>query len=352
MQNTLIYLNPLKKTGSRLCVNPFKVIILTLIATLLLSCKKDASKDSIDILTIPRVEDVLHGNDGDLIDLLDKVRGSVGTRGPGSKTVWSRKNNYGIGLYVSANHVYNLSGWKSRNAEFFDPNLENMGIFENSQLPPVTGNIELGNTLIADFPLMHFDIAPEATNTTIMPFQDFYLGVIDNQRVQREPFPVHPDRFQNTQELQMYDPDGRTKAFKTWNDPIAGEKAIAVGYPQDKINYPNGAVAYGKILSDTEANITVRELAAAGDEEGDIAYRPDVEFLVDAQAIAGMSGGGVFNSDGQLLGIMVRASEKKDAPKIIRVVKISYIKNIMIEFYDTLSESNKAKLRPFIDGEL
>ncbi len=328
------------------------VIFLAFAGLVLQSCKKDAPNDSKDGLAIPRIEDVLNGNDRNLIDLLNKVRGSVGTRGPASKTIWSRKNDYGIGLYISANHVYNLSGWKSRNAQFFDVFTENLGIFETSQIPPNNGDIALGNMLIADFPLMHFDISPDATNTTILPSEDFYLGINDNQRIERGPLPRHPDRVQTATELQLYDPDGRTIAVKTWSTPIAGEKAIAVGYPQDKVSYPHGAVAYGNILSDTEAADIMQELIAAGDAEGDIPYRPDAEFFIEAQAIPGMSGGGVFNSAAQLLGIMVRASDKKNAPKIIRVVKTSYIRTQMLNFYNTLTEANKAKIRPFISGEL
>ncbi|MFX1706686.1 trypsin-like peptidase domain-containing protein [Chitinophaga sp. CC14] len=276
----------------------------------------------------------------------------MGKRGPASKTIWSRKNDYGVGLYISANHIYNISGWSSRNAQFFNLFSENPGIFETSQIPPANGNITLGNTLIADFPLMHFDISPNATNTTILPSEDFYLGVIDNQRIEQGPLPQYPTLVQTAASLQMYDADNRTKAIQTWATPVAGEKAIAVGYPQDNGNYPNGAVAYGKILSDTEAADIIQKLKAAGDAEGEVPYNPDVEFFVEAQGIAGMSGGGAFNSEGQLLGIMVRASDKEKAPKIIRVVKVVYIKSRMVEFYNGLPETSKSKVKPFISGEL
>ncbi|SKD09472.1 hypothetical protein SAMN05660461_5361 [Chitinophaga ginsengisegetis] len=301
---------------------------------------------------VTRIEDVLNGKDQSLINILNKVRGSVGKRGPASKTIWSRKNDYGVGLYISANHIYNISGWSSRNAQFFNLFSENPGIFETSQIPPANGNIALGNTLIADFPLMHFDISPNATNTTILPSEDFYLGVIDNQRIEQGPLPQYPTLVQTAAPLQMYDADNRTKAIQTWATPVAGEKAIAVGYPQDNGNYPNGAVAYGKILSDTEAADIIQKLKAAGDAEGEVPYNPAVEFFVEAQGIAGMSGGGAFNSEGQLLGIMVRASDKEKAPKIIRVVKVVYIKSRMVEFYNGLPETSKSKVKPFISGEL
>lgn len=329
------------------------LFLLTALGITFQSCKKPRSnfvpKSELRIL---RIEDVLNGNDKKLSSLLNRVRGSVGRRGPGSKTIWSRKNYYSLGLYISANHVHNLAGWNSRNAQYFDLSTENLGIFETSQIPPVSGSFVLGSSQIADFPLMHFDISANASNATILPAEDFYLGVVDNQRREQGPLVMHPDFVQTKIPLQLYDPHNRTTANQTWNIPVEGEKAIAIGYPQDKINYPNGAVAYGNILSDIEALDVIRKLKSAGDIEGEIPYNSDVEFLIEAMALAGMSGGGVFNSDGQLLGIMVRASDKENAPKIIRVVKTSYIKSKMSTFHNRLSEADKNKITPFISGEL
>ncbi|OWK69215.1 hypothetical protein CBW18_18160 [Pedobacter sp. AJM] len=316
------------------------------------SCKRNNPILPGSDLGVPKMEEILNGKDQNLINLLNRVRGSVGRRGSGSKTIWSRKNDYGLGLYISANHVYNITGWNSRNAHFFNLSSENPGIFETSQIPPVNGSIALGNTLIADFPFIHFNISTGATNTTLLPAEDFYIGIIDNQRIEQSPLANYPELVKTSVPLQMYDPDNRTKATPTWNIAVAGEKVIAVGYPQDNANYPNGAVAYGKILSDTEATQTIQKLKIAGDTEGDIPYNSSAEFLIEAQAIAGMSGGGVFNADGQLLGIMVRASDKENAPKIIRAVKIAHIKSTMIEFYNSLPETDKSRIRPFISGEL
>lgn len=327
-------------------------VLLIAFGLLFQACKNDNPIVPKDNLKVPRIEDVLNGQDQSLIALLNKIRGSVGRRGPGSKTIWTRKNDYGLGLYISANHVYGLSGWNTREAHFFDLATENPGIFETSQIPPMDGKIALGNMLIADFPLMHFDISSNATNTTLLPAEDFYLGIIDNQRTEQSQLGQHPDPVKTFAPLQLYDPDNRTKAIQTWNTPVSGEKVIAVGYPQDKKNYPNGAVAYGKILSDTEAQEAIQKLKTAGDAEGDIPYNPNAEFFMEAQAIAGMSGGGVFNAQAQLLGIMVRASDSENAPKIIRVVKVSYIKSMMVAYYNSLSETNKSKIRPFISGEL
>ena len=327
-------------------------VLLIIFGTSFQSCKRNNPIVPRSDLHVPKIEEILNGNDQDLINLLNKVRGSVGRRGAGSKTIWSRKNDYGLGLYISANHVYNISGWNSRNAQFFDLSSENLGIFETSQIPPINGSIALGNTLIADFPLMHFNISSGAINKTLLPIEDFYLGIIDNQRAEQGPLPKYPELIKTSAPLQLYDPENRTRANQTWNTSIAGEKVIAVGYPQDNTNYPNGAVAYGKILSDTEATQAIQKLKSAADAEGDIAYNSSAEFFVEAQAIAGMSGGGVFNSDGQLLGIMVKASDNENAPKIIRVVKVSYIISTMKDFYNSLSETDKSKIKPFISGEI
>lgn len=332
-----------------------KLLFLAFLFLVFQACSKDGdnlNSSPTDLSQLSKIEAVLRGDDHALIALLNNVRGSVGKRGTGSKTIWSRKNDYGLGLYISANHVYNIRGWTSRNAEYFDIASSNTGVFETSQIPPVNGNADLGNILIADFPLMHFDISTSATNRTILPSEDFFLGIIDNQRVKQNLLAQIPNLVQTNVPLEMYDPNSRTKNNKTWNNPKAGENAIVIGYPQNVKSYPNGAVALGKILSDAEAEAKITQLHAAGDSEGDIPYNSSVEFFVEAHALPGMSGGGAFNSEGQLLGIIVRASDTKNAPRIIRAVRISYIKSKMMEFYNSLSQTDKDKLRPFIDGEI
>jgi len=97
-----------------------KILASTLLAGFLIlfqSCSKDQFTRPPDISLPIKIEAVLNGHDQNQIDWLNKVRGSVGKRGPGSKTIWSRKNDYGLGLYISANHVYNLSTWSSRRSE-------------------------------------------------------------------------------------------------------------------------------------------------------------------------------------------------------------------------------------------
>ena len=298
-----------------------------------------------------KLEDALNHSDAELVKLINKVRGSVGTNGSGSKVIWSRKNEYNLGLFVSANHVYGITTWPSRNEEFIDIAKINNGIFGRSQIPPTNGRVTLSNELIANFGLYHPQIPSNATNTTVLPKDDFYLGIIDNQRIIDNGFGSYPNLVQTTIPLQMFDPGNRTHATQTWSAVAANEIVIAIGYPQDKTTYPNGSVSSGKIYSDTEAQSIIQSLKLNGDAEGEISYKPEVEFLANIDALAGMSGGGVFNFDGQLLGIMVRATRLNDEP-VLRVVRITYIRQKMNSFYNILSEPDKNKIRPFISGEL
>ncbi|MCF6352789.1 MAG: serine protease [Cyclobacteriaceae bacterium] len=321
------------------------------------SCSKDVTIPTPDPpigivdTDLIKLEDAVNHSNTNFVNLVNKVRGSVGTIGPGSKVIWSKKNDHSLGLYLSANHVYGIDTWNTRAESFIDILSINNGIFLTSQIPPINGNISLGNKLIADFGLYHPEIPITTTNTTILPVNDFYIGVIDNQRIIDNGLGVYPNNIQVNQPLQIYDPGNRTTSDQTWANAQEGDTILVVGYPQDRINYPNGAVSTGKVLTNTEAEAVIQQLQDAGDEEGDIPYNYQVEFITNAKAIVGMSGGGVFNAQGQLLGISVRATTLGNEP-ILRVVRITYIKNKLSSFYNNLSSTDKNKLHPFISGEL
>ena len=323
----------------------FFLVGLTLLG---MTCKNESKIYLRPDANVAKIEEVLKGNDQDLIDLLNKVRGSVGRRGAGSKTIWSRIKDSSIEVYVNANYVYGISSWNTFNPVFFDENAEKRGFFDISQIPADNGSLSIGNTLIAGFPIMHFNIASNVTNSTILPDQDIYIGIIDHQRILQKPVTNHPNIIQNDVPLQIYDPQNRINTPQNWNNPLPGQNAIVVGYPTDTDKFPNGAVALGKILTDKEAISTIIELKALGDSVGEIAYNSNAEFFIAAQAIEGMNGGGVFNMNGQLIGIIVKATVNEKSPKIIRVVKVSYIKSKIISFYKSLSIANRNKIKPFL----
>lgn len=298
-----------------------------------------------------KLEEALNHPDTGFVNLVNIIRGSVGTNGPGSKVVWSRKNDFHLGLFVSANHVYGVNSWSSLQEEFVDIQSINNGIFLGSQLPAANGSIRLTNELNANFGLYHPAIPSNTSNATILPKDDFYLGIIDNQRVAENGFGIYPNFVQTTKPLQMFDPGNRTSNAQTWSGVNTNDMIIAVGYPQDKVTYPNGVISSGKIYSTAEAESIIRSLHQQGDVEGDIPYNPEVEFLANVKAIAGMSGGGVFNARGQLLGVMVRATELNGEP-VLRVVRITYIKQRFSTFFNALQVHEKNKVRPFVSGEL
>jgi len=300
---------------------------------------------------IIKLEDAIDHSDTEFSNLINKVRGSVGAIGSASKVIWSKKNDYHLGLYISANHVYGVDTWDTREESYIDLLKVNNGIFLRSQIPPTNGNILLGNELIADFKLYHPEIPVSATNTTILPINDFYIGVVDNQRATDNGLAIYPNTIQTGHALQMYDPNNRTTSAQTWANVIEGDTVLVVGYPQDRTNYPNGAVSTGVVLTDSEAESAIEQLLEARDVEGEIPYNSNVEFIARAKAIAGMSGGGVFNSEGQLVGVSVRATTLNDGP-LLRVVRITYIRDKLLSFYKNLSTTDKNKMRPFISGEL
>jgi hypothetical protein len=329
------------------------VLILMTPLFIAIGCSKDNSKPSSGIIqtNLIKIEDALMHSNTDFVNLVNSTRGRVGTNGSGSKVVWSKKNNFNLGLFVSANHVYGITSWPSLNEEYIDIASVNNGIYLGSQIPPTNGNTSLTNELIANFGLYHPEIPASATNTTILPENDFYIGIIDNQRIIDNGFGQYPNLVQTAFPLQIFDPNHRLLSNQTWAVPNAGDTAIALGYPQDKTSYPNGAIETGKVYSNAEAENIIQLLKLSADSEGDIPYNPQVEFLANIDAVAGMSGGGVFNADGQLIGVMVRATTLHGEP-VLRAIRMSYITQKLNGFYNTQTISDKNKLQPFISGEL
>ncbi len=343
------------RTASQGLVNTIQLYFAILVfASILMSgCNDKIDEPTINSLyNLYRLDRIASGENLEWKEVVNASRGSVGRRGSGSKTIWSRKNEYGLGIYISANHVYNISGWPSKNSEVFNLFEENRGIFESSQLPPASGSLDLGNTLVSDFPFLHFDISAQATNTSLLPEEDIYLGLMDGQRVTQSTFPQYPEKLRMDMPLPLYDPLNRSISPRTWDNAQSGELVFGIGYPLDRPNFPNGAVAIGKVLSHTEAGEIIKKLKSSGDSEGDILYKPDVEFFMDAQGIAGMSGGGVFNKEGKLLGIMVRASDQESAPKIIRVVRIEFIKSKIAGLFSRLQDQEKNLVQSFLSEEM
>ena len=78
------------------------------------------------------------------------------------------------------------------------------------------------------------------------------------------------------------------------------------------------------VLDDARAKASLKRLAAEGDEEGGIPYDPEAEALCEGRGFSGMSGGGVFGTDGAHVGVIVRASSLEGKSPILRFVRTSF----------------------------
>ena len=104
---------------------------------ILISCSKDSSKSAsgnVGTNSI-KIENALYNSNSNFVNLVNRTRGSVGTNSSGSKVVWRKKNDFSLGLFVSANHVYSITTWDSLNEEFLDIATINDGIFSSSKMP-------------------------------------------------------------------------------------------------------------------------------------------------------------------------------------------------------------------------
>ncbi|GAA0367638.1 hypothetical protein GCM10009092_34950 [Bowmanella denitrificans] len=294
------------------------------------------------------VEKILEADDSNLAKLLERVRGRVGTFRSGSISIIGTNSETGLGFYASANHVFGLSSW----LDFAEGHIEDFygqGIYATSHIVAHSGEINLWDMNTANFPLYHADISADAQNTTIVPAEDFYLGLVDSQTIPVSNLAQYPEDINTQTPVSLYDPDQVLSTNTTWTQAQSGIKVLALGYPQDTVSYPYGRASVGSILTDQAAEQAILALKAQGDEEGNIPYNAQVEFIANFPAQAGMSGGSVFDEKGRLLGVMVRSTATQDA-SYTRVVRISYIRERFQHYYQTLSADQKAHLQQFVDS--
>jgi hypothetical protein len=132
-----------------------------------------------------------------------------------------------------------------------------------------------------------------------------------------EPLPNAPEPLKN-ETPNIIDPAGLTTFNPTYADAIPGESVLLMGYPQNEEYEGKLAASVGRILSDEEAEDVINELSEIGDEEGGISYDSDAEVIIEGHAVVGMSGGGVYNQDGQQVGVLVRTSSVVNGRQYVR----------------------------------
>lgn len=295
----------------------------------------DGSTDASDSACGSALMSIEQGLAGGCRAWLDRVRGQVGQQGPGSFAVWTRRNPDRLAIVITAAHTMGAGAFaplgQAAEERRLRPEQETEGPTPTFALPPVDGGRALRDT--SPFFLLYYPGVPAEENTAdfarLRPRHDFVVGVVDGQRFEKrdDHLGVLSDPLERA-ETPLHDPDLTTTSTPTLGEPTAGDRVMLVGYPQ--ATGEAGGVSVGRVLSNAEAAAAVDALRAAGDPEGDIAFEPDVEMMVEAAAIAGMSGGGAFDEDGRYVGVLVRGTETDALPKYTRVVRARYIASVLL----------------------
>jgi hypothetical protein len=280
-----------------------------------------------------------------------KLQGRVAKNSQMSASVWSLRSETSTALIVSAIHTlgegYLGPGGSLIEERLADPT-EQLGA-TRIYLVKEDGTIDSLASVL--FILYNPEVPAEQSSNylrDIIPRHDFFVGVIDSQKVFMEPFPNAPEPLKHESPL-IFDPSNLTTVAPTYSDVIPGESIILMGYPQAGEFAGKLAASIGRVLSDTEAEDAIKELSALGDEEGEIAYDPEVEMIIEGYAIVGMSGGGVYDSNGKQVGILVRASNEIDGKQYVRAVRMTFVVDSIMSAFEGLLDSEKTVISQYLE---
>jgi hypothetical protein len=259
------------------------------------------------------------------------THGRVAKVGFASGSIWSRRTLHGTGLLVSAAHILGEGalgpGGTDIPVRLEDPT-QVTGII-GTILPQTNGSTMLRDTYSASFALFNPEIpAAESGDglANILPRHDFYMTVVDGQALPIEdgPAPVPDPLFDEP--LMLHDPLDISVFGPTTAAVEPGDLVMVMGYPSEGDLAGELAFSIGRVLDDTEAEAAVAELAAVGDVEGDIAYDPVAEMILEAGAAVGMSGGAAFDIDSRHVGVLVRASTTTEIDtQYVRATRSTYV---------------------------
>lgn len=284
-------------------------------------------------------------------DWIDKTHGRIARSFNASAVVWSRRTEFGTALLVSAMHavgagVFGPSGERLE-AGLLDPKLET-GVARLA-LIDATGR-DTDDLLSPTFTLYHPAVPADeyvGSLENILPEHDFYVAVLDGQKIASDGT-ASPEPLTDTP-TPLYDPGQFTTTAPTYADADTNALVLAMGFPRSGATAGLLSASVGRVLSNAEAESAIAELAIAGDVEGDIPYEPAVEIIIDGFAMGGMSGGGVFDFDGRLVGIIVRASDPRDGVQYVRAVRMSYIAGGLDEAVESATVDLQEAVAPYIE---
>lgn len=297
------------------------------------------------------VSEVLSDPDHPHYDWVYMLYGRVAKSSQMSSSIWSLNTEAGTALIVSAIHTlgegYLGPGGTLINEKLVDPS-EQLGA-TRIYLPKEDGSID--NLACVLFILYHPEIPASQSGNflrDIIPRYDFFVGVIDSQKVVMEPFPQAPSPLKHEPPV-IVDPVELTTSSPTYSEVSPDETVLLMGYPQIE-DYDGGlAASVGRVLEDSEAENAIQDLLELGDEEGKIPYDSEVEIIIEGHSVVGMSGGGVYNTQGQQVGVIVRASYEYDGLQYVRAVRMTFIVDSLVSVFDSLPESEKLDIRVYLE---
>jgi Trypsin-like peptidase domain len=263
------------------------------------------------------VFDLLTHADHDCFDWVDSVFGRVARTSKGSATVWTQSTDAGWPVLVSAVHLLpqdNMAGADDESGgTLFDPNVAPR---QSVSLRTVDASGTRLSDVVRDATIIYLPSVPEDELADgrfgILPRHDFFVSVLNATDHAADP-------------VGFYDPLQVLLATPSHATVTADEQVLVVGFAGEGVLAGRVAASVGRVLDDEEARDVIEQLERLGDEEGDILYDPIAEYLLEASAAGGMSGGGVFDRDGRLVGIVVRATETTEIRQYVRAVRMSFV---------------------------
>ncbi len=303
--------------------------------------------------TLLEVFSTLDQTDHPCRDWIDETHGRVARSSNASAAIWSRSTEAGSALLVSAVHTLGVGWFGPRGteiqAELRDPS-EETGVVRLRYVAPEGGALDEDASPLFDF----FNLPTPADQNNnffqdILPRYDAFVAVVDNQKLQTgllapQPEPLHlapPD---------IYDPLQRTTTAPTFTGVDPGDLVMAVGFPAEGAFAGEMTASIGTVLDDTEIARVLQMLADVGDVEGFIEYDPEAEFIYRGPAAGGMSGGGVFDEDAVLVGVLVRASDPLDGVQYVRAVRMTYLVGELNATFDALPDERKDDIGAYVDS--
>jgi hypothetical protein len=310
------------------------------------------STDCQSITPLFSVVEAISDQDNPCREWVYKLQGRVAKNSNQSASIWSLNTEAGTALVVSALHTLG-EGWLGPGGSLIEERLgdpaEKPGATRIFLVKGEDGSVDSLASVL--FILYNPEVPPDQSGNNlrdILPRHDFFIGVIDSQKVVMEPLPGTPAPLRHEPPV-VFDPSDLTTVGPTYADVNPGDAVVLMGYPMVDDLAGILTASIGRVLSDAEAETAINELAVMGDEEGGIAYDPEVEMIIDGHALLGMSGGGIYDQESRQVGILVRASDEYDGKQYVRAVRMTFVVAKLMSAYEALSDTERAAVSPYLE---